>query len=140
MSEDSTSRAERSEVKTGKINTRDMPLFYRLILKLPLPSLDFLPDVSHGIFWAVIMPIFVVLESYLGLFLLVAFSFPTNIVLVGVIPGIILLFFLRIQLERFIKWWNATVAQQGFKWNVEKTAIEYFDLLKIKKSEENEES
>ena len=140
MSEDSTSRAERSEVKTGKIDTRDMPLFYRLILKLPLPSLDFLPDVSHGIFWAVIMPIFVVLESYLGLFLLVAFSFPTNIVLVGVIPGIILLFFLRIQLERFINWWNATIAQQGFEWNVEKATREYLDLQKNHKSKKNEES
>ena len=140
MSEDSTSRAERSEVGNERIDKRNMPLAYRLILKVPMPSLDFLPDVSHGIFWAVIVPIFVVLESYLGLLLLLAFPFPTNYVLAGLIPGSILLLFLRIQLERFINWWNAEVAQQGFKWNVEKAAVEYFDLLKIRKSEENEES
>lgn len=125
-------------MKTEKIDRRKLPLVYRLILKLPMPSLDFLPQVSHGIFWAVIVPIFMVLESYLALVLLLTFAFPTNIVLAGAIPGIILIFFLRIQFERFINWWNATIAQQGFEWNVEKATREYLDLQKNHKSKKED--
>ena len=127
-------------MKTEKIDRRKLPLVYRLILKVPMPSLDFLPQVSHGIFWAVIVPIFMVLESYLALALLLTFAFPTNIVLAGAIPAIILIIFLRIQFERFINWWNATIAQQGFEWNVEKATREYLDLQKNHKSKKNKES
>jgi len=126
-------------MKTEKIDRRKLPLIYRLILKLPMPSLDFLPQVSHGIFWAVIVPIFMVLESYLALVLLLAFAFPTNIILAGAIPAMIFIIFLRIQFERFINWWNATIAQQGFEWNVEKATREYLDLQKNHKSKKNEE-
>lgn len=86
------------------------------------------------------MPIFLALESFLCVFLLLAFAFPTNIVLASVIPMVIFVFFVRIQFERFINWWNATIAQQGFEWNVEKALGEYLGLQKSKKSEENEES
>jgi len=127
-------------MKTEKIDRRKLPLICRLILKLPMPSLDFLPQVSHGIFWAVIVPIFMVLESYLALSLLLAFAFPTNIVLAGAIPAIIFIIFLRIQFERFINWWNSTIAQQGYEWNVEKATREYIDLQNNQKSKKNEES
>lgn len=125
---------------TEKIDEKKLPLIYRLFLKLPKPTLDFLPDFSHGIFWAVIAPLFIALEFFLSLFLLMGLPFPTNILSVSIIPTIIFIIFLRITLERFINWWNATIAHQGFEWNVEKLAKEYSDLLKKQKSKKNKES
>jgi len=126
--------SEKREMTTEKIDERKLPLIYRLILKLPKPSLDFLPEFSHGIYWAVIVPIFLTLESFMSLFLLVGFPFPLNLLLAGIIPTIIFILFLRISLERFINWWNANVAHSGFEWNVEKSAKEYLDFLEKKKS------
>ena len=125
---------------TEKIDEKKLPLIYRLFLKLPKPTLDFLPDFSHGIFWAVIAPLFIALEFFLSLFLLMDLPFPTNILSVSIIPTIIFIIFLRITLERFINWWNATFTHQGFEWNVEKLAKEYSDLLKKQKSKKNKES
>jgi len=125
---------------TEKIDREKLPLIYRLILRLPNPSLDFLPGFSQGIFWAIIVPIFLFMEFFLSLILLVGFPFPINILLAGTIPLIILLIFLRVTLEKFINWWNGQVAT-GYEWNVEKVTKEYIDfLLKKQESKKKEDA
>ena len=110
------------------------PFFYRLILKDP--TSNFLESSSSGVFWDIVVPIFLVLEFFLNLFLLVVFPFPINIVLTSIIPVAVLIIFIRISLERFINWWNLNVGENSFKWDVEKTVQEYLAMLK--KKEKNE--
>jgi len=123
-----------SEQELKKIDKSKLPFFYRLILKVPGANL--IESASSGIFWAVIVPIFIVLEFFLNLFLLLYFPFPINIVLTSIIPVAILIVFIRISLERFINWWNLNIGESSFKWNVEETMQEYLTMLN--KKEENE--
>jgi hypothetical protein len=123
-----------SEEKLKKIDKSKLPFFYRLILKVPGANL--IGNASSGIFWAIVVPIFLVLEFFLNLFLLLYFPFPINIVLTSIIPVVILIVFVRISLERFINWWNLNVGESSFKWNVEETMQEYLAMLN--KKEENE--
>lgn len=122
-----------SESKVREIDKDKLPWSYRLILKIP--GADFLQNVSSGIFWAIVVPIFLILETFLSLFLLLYFPFPMNIAIASIIPALILLMFLRISLERFINWWNVTV-KDSQEWNIDKTMQEYLELLK-KRNEEN---
>jgi len=123
-----------SEQELKKIDKNKLPFFYRSILKVPGANL--IESASSGIFWAVIVPIFIVLEFFLNLFLLLYFPFPINIVLTSIIPVAILIVFIRISLERFINWWNLNIGESSFKWNVEETMQEYLTMLN--KKEENE--
>jgi len=119
---------DKSELK--KVDRRKLPWFYRLILKVP--GADFLEGSSSGIFWGIIVPIFLTLEFFFSIFLLLFFSFPINIILTATVPIAVLLIFIRISLERFINWWNLMLGESGFKWDVEKTMQEYLALLKEK--------
>jgi hypothetical protein len=117
-----------------KIDKSKLPFFYRLILKVP--GANFLESSSSGIFWGIIVPIFLVLEFFLSIFLLLYFPFPINIVFTSIIPVAILIIFVRISLERFINWWNLNVGEGSFKWNVEETIQEYLAMLKRKEKKE----
>jgi hypothetical protein len=123
-----------NESKLKEVDRNKLPLFYKLILKIP--GTDFLES-SGGIFWSIIIPIFLSLEFFSSLLLLVYFPFPINIILTAIIPTIVFVVFIKISLERFLNWWDLTFGESRFKWNVEKTLQEYLSLLK-KKEEKNE--
>ena len=123
-----------NESKLKEVDRNKLPLFYKLILKIP--GTDFLES-SGGIFWSIIIPIFLSLEFFSSLLLLVYFPFPINIILTATIPTIVFVVFIKISLERFLNWWDLTFGESRFKWNVEKTLQEYLSLLK-KKEEKNE--
>lgn len=124
-----------NENKSKEFSMDKLPWFYKLILKIP--GTDFLES-AGGIFWGIMVPIFMSLDAYLTLFLLVFFPFPINVVLIATIPITILLIFIKIILERFINWWNSVFGKSRFEWNVEKAVQEYVSLLK-KKEEKNEQ-
>jgi hypothetical protein len=88
-----------SDGKVRKLNRDELPWFYRLILKIP--AADLLENISSGLFWAVVVPVFMVLEPLLALLLLLYFPFPMNIGMALIIPAMILLMFLRISLKDF---------------------------------------
>jgi len=119
------------EVKT--IDKGKLPWYYRLILKIP--GADFVENASSGIFWAIIVPIFLILEFFLNISLLVFFPFPMNIALALIVPAVILVVFLRVSLERFINYWNSAV-DGSFEWNVDKSMVEYLELLKKKEKKQ----
>jgi hypothetical protein len=123
-----------SEQEFKKIDRDKLPLIYRLILKVP--GAEFLENCSSGIFWAIVMPVFLTIEFFLNMFILVYFRFPLNIILASIIPTTIFLIFVRISLQRFINWWNSEVASQGFKWNLEEKIQEYLAMLKNKEEKE----
>jgi hypothetical protein len=116
------------------IETADLPWYYRVLLKIP--GGDFLANVSSGIFWAIVVPIFLLLYAFINLTLLVAFSFPLNILLAAIIPTTLLLIFVRMSLFRFLLWWNESVVKTSLEWNVEKRLEEYLAMMK-KKEEQN---
>jgi len=124
-----------NENKSKEFSMDKLPWFYKLILKIP--GTDFLES-AGGIFWGIMVPIFMSLNAYLTLFLLVFFPFPINVILIATIPITILLIFIKIILERFINWWNSVFGKSRFEWNVEKAVQEYISLLK-KKEEKNEQ-
>jgi hypothetical protein len=121
-----------SQTDAKEIDRNQLPLIYRLLLKIP--GTNFFGNCSSGIFWAVVVPAFLFLEFFLTMILLLAFSFPINIVVAATIPTAVLLMFARISLERFINSWNLTIGEKS--WNIDRTMPEYLDLLKKKKEKE----
>jgi hypothetical protein len=116
-----------------EVDEKKLPWIYRLIMKIPKISLDSAPGWFHGIYWAILIPIFLAFEFLLSMLLLIFLPFPLNIVVVCIIPLAVLIFFVRIMLERDINWWRATFAKP-FKWDVEKATKEYISLLKKQRS------
>jgi uncharacterized protein YacL len=117
------------ERKLKKIEEKSLPWFYKLILKVP--GTGFLEN-AGGVFWGILVPIFLVAEFFLSFYLVLFFPFPINLILTLVIPACVFVIFVKISLERFINWWNAMFGE-SFEWNVEKTLDEYINLLKTKR-------
>ena len=115
-----------SESEIREISERDLPWFYRLILKIP--GAEFLEN-AGGLFWAIIVPAFLSMEFFLSLFLILSFPFPVNVVLVSIIPSATLVLFVKVTLKRFINWWNANFGESRFEWNIKKALDEYLSML-----------
>jgi len=130
----------RERARLEKIDRKKLPLAYRIILKLPKPSLDSFPEISPGIFWTIVVPVFLILEFFLSLFLLVALHFPVNIIFAGIVPTVVFLIFARITVERLINSFNAAIADQGFEWNIEKVTNEYLDCIDKQKTKKEKDS
>ena len=121
--------------KLKKVERDRLPWFYKLVLKIP--GTDFLES-SGGIFWAIIVPIFVLLNVLLCWFLLLCFPFPINVIFTAVTPVAVSIIFIKISLQRFLTWWDSTLGKSHFEWNIEETMQEYLSLLK-NKEEKNEQ-
>lgn len=122
-------------MKESKKLEDHIPRIYKLILKLPIGNYS-LPKNLQGFFWAIIVPAFIILEFFITIFLLILFPFPMNIFMAGSIPTLILLVFIKIQLQRILNLWNAEVKQQSFEWDIDRISEEYFSLLKKNKKNE----
>ena len=119
-----------------RIDRRRLPIFYKLILKLPL--VERLESAS-GIFWALIVPPFVFLVIPMSLYLLWVFPFLINLVLTGIVPTSLFVLFVKLSLERFINFWNVSIAHPSLKWDVEETVKGYVSLLKEQRKKETQE-
>jgi len=117
-----------------RIEEKDLPILYRLLIKIPLKSLGS----SSGIFWAFVCPILVFLSFFFNFFILIYFSFPINIILAFVVPAVVFILFVRVILERLINWWNNFVVSRYVKRNLEEILDEYITL--IGRNEESEKS
>jgi hypothetical protein len=84
---------------------------------------------TSGLFWAVVVPLLVFLNTLLTFFILMYFQFPVNILLVIGIPVPLTIAFIKVNLERTINFWNLLVRRTGFEWNVHKRTEEYITLL-----------
>jgi len=118
------------EKKLEKIDKAKLPLFYRLILKIPLPSLDSMSDTFQGLFWVIVAPVSVIATFFTSLLLLTNLPSPANIVAVVLVPSVFILAFLRVSTERFIQGWNALIDTSTKEGDVEKLMNEYLEILK----------
>jgi len=113
-----------------KIDESKLPFFYKLILKIPLPSLDSMSDTFQGLFWAIFAPVSVVAAFFTSLLLLTCLPSPFNIAAVLLVPSVFTLAFLRVHVERFIQGWNALIDTSTKEKDVEKLMNEYLEILK----------
>jgi hypothetical protein len=124
------------EKKFQRIDREKLPLFYRFIMKIPIPAISTSIDIPSGIFYAIIFPIFVFLDFFLNIYFLIGFSFPINIFLVCVVPVVILVIFVRVTADRFINWWNSCVVGGYAQRDVKEVLKEYLALRENKAKEE----
>jgi len=121
-----------------------IPLRYRWLLKLflkfPNPSFPYfvlrrLPWID-GIFWALVVPVLLTLYFFFGIWLVGYLSlyvlFPFNVILGLSIPGLILIIFLRVQIERSITAWRS-FRSSTLDWDIPKAVDEYYRLAKKKR-------
>ena len=124
------------EKKPQRIDREKLPLFYKFILKIPIPAISTFMDIPSGIFYAIILPIFVFLDFFVNVYFLIGFSFPINIFLICVVPVVILAIFVRVTVDRFIDWWNSGVVGGYVQRDVKEVLKEYLALQENKAKEE----
>lgn len=117
------------------IDVRRLSGLYRLLLKIPF--VDHI-DSASGLFWAVVVPMLLLLDTLLNMYLLFCTPFPANVILVALLPCAAFVAFAKINLVRFINWWNSMIAKTDFVWDIERSVEEYRELLARQKSKENE--
>lgn len=113
----------------------DVPLVYRLILRFPRLSLDGFSDKFQGLFWVLILPILVMSDAMINLVLIVYLPFPFSLASVVVVTSILLMFMIRILVERELNVRRTIVREGRFRWDVEKAVQEYSRLLQKRKED-----
>jgi hypothetical protein len=119
-------------------NDEELPLVYRLILKIPKISLDDVSMKISGLFWILILPIFMISEFLVNLLLLTCMSFPFNYASIIVFNSAIALLIIRVLVERTLNAEKALLSEGHFKWNVEEIFDSYLESLKRNEKEKSE--
>lgn len=119
-------------VNREKTEEHDLPLIYRLILKLPNLSLGSFSDRFQAYFWIVIVPVFAFCNGCVNLLLFVELPVPFNVIASLLYSVTVAVLFIRILIERELNTRKAILGQGGFQWNVDKACEEYVDILKKK--------
>ena len=60
-------------------------------MKVPVFSIDSLPAVFQGLFWAVVIPTFIATDRLLTFYFAGCFPFPVNLILASTVPIAILI-------------------------------------------------
>ena len=120
------------QILLSTVDASKLPILYRLVLKIPFITRI---EGASGVFWGLIVPVLAFFNIMLTWFMLMAFPFPINIILVGIVPTSIFIVSIRLSLERFINFWNYRVARSHLTWDIEASVREYLTLLKKKEAE-----
>jgi hypothetical protein len=124
-------------LKKPEIRRSDLPLPYRLLLKVPVFSIDSLPAVFQGLFWAVVIPTFIATDRLLTFYFAGCFPFPVNLILASTVPIAILIAAARVSLERAINFRNSIADDRTQKWDVTESIKEYKAMLSEKTKRKN---
>jgi len=117
----------------------NLPLVYRLLLKVPRLKVEFFSVRFDGVFWAVLLPIMVAGYNFLNLVLLVFLPFPFNYVSVAIGASLIILLVLRIFLERALNTKRAIMGETQFRWDIDE-ALEHYLHLQKEEDDKNSEN
>jgi len=118
----------------------DLPWFYKLILRLPRLSLEDFPEKLQGVFWVVVLPVFLMADFFVNLALLGCLPFPYNFVSMFAFTSIVVMLILRIFLERALNARKAIVSEGRFRWDLERSFDQYSELLERHKKDKEEET
>lgn len=108
----------------------ELPLLYKFILKFPKSSIENFSPVFQGVFWVLVVPIFLVCYVFLNLVLLVFLFYPFNYVAVGTITFLLVMFIFRILLERALNSANAVMRGVRFRRELDEVLQDYLHLCK----------
>ncbi|RLI22572.1 hypothetical protein DRO54_00890 [Candidatus Bathyarchaeota archaeon] len=125
-----------SNDKLRRIEKKHLPLFYRLILKIPMLKIT---GSFSGFFWTVICPIFILLNSFINFFILIYFKFPINVVLASLVPIFLLIILVKVTLKRLINWWNNFVVGGYTRRDVNEVLNEYMALINKEKEKSSKQ-
>lgn len=117
----------------GDAEDSEISLLYRIILRFPRLRIDGFSDRFQGLFWGLILPIFVMSDTMATLLLMICLPFPLNFISVVTLTSMILMFMLRIFIERELSMRRAIAEEGRFRWNVETAIQEYAQLLQKRK-------
>jgi hypothetical protein len=120
-----------------EISRSDLPLAYRLLLKVPVFSIDSLPAVFRGLFWAVVIPTFIATDRLLTFYFAGCFPLPVNLILASIVLIAILIAAARVSLERAINFRNSIAGDRTQKWDVTESIKEYRAMLSEKTKRKN---
>ena len=122
-----------SEKKKKRDN---LPLLFRIIMKFPKLSLEGFSGEFQGIFWAMVVPIFLTAYIFLVLVFIFYLPSPINIIAVTTTTGFICALCLRILVERELKSLEMQTESSGFTWNVKESFKDYEKLIEKKEQSE----
>jgi hypothetical protein len=116
---------------------KDRPLWLKIILKVPKLSLEGFSDRLQGLFWAVILPMLLMLFFCTSVYVVACFSFPFNMVLLASLYIVVGALILRILIERALTSEEAILHEVDFRWDVERSFKEYLDVLEARQNSEH---
>jgi len=118
---------------------QNVPLWCRVLLRIPQLNLDVFGERFQGIFWMIILPVFLICDFFMNLLVLTWLSFPFNLALLLFANLLIVLFLLRILVDRALQAQEAILNQGRFRWDIEGSFKEYLSILNEKKTRKNPE-
>jgi hypothetical protein len=113
--------------------TEKLGLIYKILLRFPKLSLENLPNVLQGLFWVIILPIFLLCEFFLNFYLLLALPFPLNLVLAVGVNLLLVVAMLRVMLERSLNAFKMLFYPHRMDKDVTQLVQEYISLLRKKR-------
>jgi ABC-type transport system involved in cytochrome bd biosynthesis fused ATPase/permease subunit len=118
---------------------QNVPLWCRVLLRIPQLDLGVFGERFQGIFWMIILPVFLICDFFMNLLVLTWLSFPFNLALLLFANLLIVLFLLRILVDRALQAQEAILNQGRFRWDIEGSFKEYLSILNEKKTRKNPE-
>jgi ABC-type transport system involved in cytochrome bd biosynthesis fused ATPase/permease subunit len=118
---------------------QNVPLWCKVLLRIPQLNLDVFGERFQGIFWMIILPVFLICDFFMNLLVLTWLSFPFNLALLLFANLLIVLFLLRILVDRALQAQEAILNQGRFRWDIESSFKEYLSILNEKKTRKNPE-
>jgi hypothetical protein len=118
-----------------RFGARDLPLFYRLLLKIPIPG--YFDWLSHRRFWVAAfvyaltlsgLAVFFMLPVWIMVYTYAFVGFPLNVVLGLSLPASVVVLWLRVQIERTYNFWQ-NLMKPSTPWNVDEVVKDYLDLF-----------
>jgi hypothetical protein len=118
---------------------QNVPLWCRILLKIPKLEANVFGERFQGIFWIIVVPVFLFCDFFMNLYVVMALSFPFNFVILLLTNLVIVLFLSRILVERTLQAQEAILNEATFRWDVESSFKEYLSILNKKKTEKDSE-
>lgn len=107
--------------------TQDSPLWLRILLKIPAPSLEHFSDRFEGHFWILVLPVFIFSIGCINLLMITCLPSPFNAIFFFSLNSAIVLLLMRILIERTLHAKKAILNEGHFRWDIDRSLSEYLN-------------
>lgn len=127
-------------MSVNRSRRRNLPIWLRIILKIPEPNLGSFSDRFHGLFWVLILPVLFLSACFLNVFLIMGLLFPWNAVSFASFNSIVAVLMLRVLLGRTLESEEAVLNEGHFHWDMDQFLDEYVSFLDKRKRDQKTNS